>query len=262
MKELQKINTKIAGVEKKSRDSQRNLAKAIKQIDEAVPSISVERNCLLLIKKESVERSLQNVYSTMKDHLISCVNGVKSLNGFLQEELDLIKMIVTIEADVYELLDKTQSQNMDSYEDLEKHLAKSLNDVSEEFKKRLLTTIRKQITIQEKLSKCDSETADAQLKIIELQDRITKVRNELTSELEILNKRINAIHKEINTEIEDCIKRCDDENRKVRESVEKKAKEIKTSVDAQLIKFKDDNQKERRDIIQKLNSTKSDILPI
>ena len=126
----QKLTEKTEQV-KKSRQQCEN---ALNAINESVPTVTIERNFVGLVKTESIEHAFANVYTTLRKSITPCADGITSLYGHINDELELIVMLSRIDLDLYHLLNESTETNVEVFDEIKNRFGKREDDIATHLK--------------------------------------------------------------------------------------------------------------------------------
>lgn len=77
------------------------LEKTLEKINNTSPAINIKRNWFGTINKDSIEKSLSDVYSSLVGYIVNCGDAIKSSNDNIATILILLQLMAKIESDLY-----------------------------------------------------------------------------------------------------------------------------------------------------------------
>lgn len=84
---------------------QYELQNTLDNLESSSLDIEIKRNFLGCVKKNSIEKSFENVYSNLSYYIGECGKALQHTNENLGRTIDLIKLLALVEKDLYDQLD-------------------------------------------------------------------------------------------------------------------------------------------------------------
>lgn len=168
-----KIAKKITEISSQIEDDKEELNNYLDEIQNATPSIDIGSflGFLPVPKKGDVESAIYNVYSSLCEYIVKCGDAIRSANGNISNTLELIQLLATAEADIYNLIDN-QALESNELRVLIKEWCKEHGIHDEEVDKLLESSFQRAYT---------------------LRDRINDLRKDLYEEIDKNNKQIREL---------------------------------------------------------------------
>ena len=162
---------------------QDQLQKTLDELESSSIAVNIERNFLGQVKRTSVEKNFENVYSNLRDYISKCGEAIQKSNENQGRTLELIKLLALVEKDLYSHIDdQVVSNNELKSIILDWFKKQGIND--DEVKELLETSFQRAYT---------------------LRDRINNLRQEYREEISQCDQRILAFeqkHNSLDTEID------------------------------------------------------------
>lgn len=139
--------------------------------------IRIKRHWYGSIDKDSVVKSLENVYSNLGGYIVKCGEAIRNTNDNLVRTIDLIKLLAIVEKDLYEQID---DQNVSSNE-LKSILLdwfKQQGIKDEDVKELLETSFQRAYTLRDRINvlrhECNTKISQALERISILEEKLEK----------------------------------------------------------------------------------------
>ena len=84
---------------------QDQLQKTLDELESSSIAVNIERNFLGQVKRTSVEKNFENVYSNLRDYISKCGEAIQKSNENQGRTLELIKLLALVEKDLYSHID-------------------------------------------------------------------------------------------------------------------------------------------------------------
>lgn len=144
--------------------------------------IRIKRHWYGSIDKDSVVKSLENVYSNLGGYIVKCGEAIRNTNDNLVRTIDLIKLLAIVEKDLYEQID---DQNVSSNE-LKSILFdwfKQQGIKDEDVKELLETSFQRAYTLRDRINvlrhECNTKISQALERISILEEKLENASSEI-----------------------------------------------------------------------------------
>ena len=201
-----KVAKKITEISSQIEDDKEKLDNYLEEIQNAEPTIDIGSflGFLPVPKKSDVESAIFQVYDSLCEYIVTCGNAIRSANGNISNILELIQLLATAEADIYNLIDN-QTLASNELRLLIKDWCKEHGIHDEEVDKLLESSFQRAYT---------------------LRDRLNNLREELYKELDNNKESVEKILKELPNYQAKIQKSTDDALAVIKESKEKNITDI------------------------------------
>ncbi len=138
---ISSFEQKLAEKTEQVKKSRQKCEEALSEINKSKPSVSIEKNFVGLAKTESIENAFATVYTNLRSSITPCANGITSLYGHINDELELIVMLSRIDLDLYHLLNESTETNVEVVDEIMNRFGKREDDIASHLKesvKRIL----------------------------------------------------------------------------------------------------------------------------
>jgi hypothetical protein len=153
-----KVAKKITEISSQIEDDKEKLDNYLEEIQNAEPTIDIGSflGFLPVPKKGGVESAIYQVYNSLCKHIVTCGNAIRSANGNISNILELIQLLATAEADIYNLIDN-QALASNELRILIKEWCKEHGIHDEEVDKLLESSFQRAYTLRDRLNSLKEE---------------------------------------------------------------------------------------------------------
>jgi uncharacterized phage infection (PIP) family protein YhgE len=100
-----KIADKISKISSQIEDEQGQLKNYLNKIENTKSNVEIGSYIGFIPKIDDLVKSISEVYSTLREYILTCGKAIRSANGNISNLLELIQLLATAEADIYNLID-------------------------------------------------------------------------------------------------------------------------------------------------------------
>ncbi len=153
-----KVAKKITEISSQIEDDKEKLDNYLEEIQNAEPTIDIGSflGFLPVPKKGDVESAIYQVYDSLCEYIVTCGNAIRSANGNISNILELIQLLATAEADIYNLIDN-QALASNELRILIKEWCKEHGIHDEEVDKLLESSFQRAYTLRDRLNSLKEE---------------------------------------------------------------------------------------------------------
>lgn len=148
----QKLTEKTEQVKK----SRQKCEEALNAINDSIPNVTIDKNFVGMAKLESIENAFRNVYSTLRKGITPCADGITSLYGHINDELELIVMLSRIDLDLYHLLNESTETNVEVVDEIKNRFGKREDDIATHLKE----SVERILILRNRLNSLKQEITD------------------------------------------------------------------------------------------------------
>ena len=220
-----KIAKKISDISSQIEDDKGQLKYYLNKIKNTKSNVEIGSYIGFVPKKDDIVESISEVYSTFREYILTCGNAIRSANGNISNLLELIQLLATAEADIYNLIDD-QSLASNELRVLIKDWCKEHGIHDEEVDKLLESSFQRAYT---------------------LRDRINDLRKDLYEKIDKNNEQIKEL-----------LSHYSDYQAKIQEATDSALLSLKTSADERkqdIDKHSFEKQKELQKCFELLSSS-------
>lgn len=220
-----KIAKKISDISSQIEDDKGQLKYYLNKIENTKSNVEIGSYIGFVPKKDDIVESISEVYSTFREYILTCGNAIRSANGNISNLLELIQLLATAEADIYNLIDD-QSLASNELRVLIKDWCKEHGIHDEEVDKLLESSFQRAYT---------------------LRDRINDLRKDLYEKIDKNNEQIKEL-----------LSHYSDYQAKIQEATDSALLSLKTSADERkqdIDKHSFEKQKELQKCFELLSSS-------
>ena len=207
-----KVAKKITEISSQIKDDKEKLDNYFEEIQNAKPTIDIGSilGFLPVPKKGDVESAIYQVYHSLCKHIVTCGNAIRSANGNISKILELIQLLATAEADIYNLIDN-QALASNELRILIKEWCKEHGIHDEEVDKLLESSFQRAYTLRDRLnslkeelySELNKNKEDVEKILREIPDYQAKIQQSINEALCIIEGTKNEKIVEINQHFAD-----------------------------------------------------------
>lgn len=192
IKEVKNLAENINSIVKELQTKRDELTTTIDDLEDK--KAPIEKSCIKTVK---VSKTVNNIYEDFKKVNTEIFKTFKTTNEYILSILDFIKILSTIDVDVYEMLDK-QSLNINEFKQIFKDYCKEKGIESEDVEKLFETSFQRAYQLRDKIN---SIRVEFQSSLQSLEERI-KLFEEKFTNLDIhLETKIKEIYLKVDETI-------------------------------------------------------------
>lgn len=191
--DMTKVNDCLKGIESINNslwENNRSLKRNLNVVQDA--PIDIKRSLGFIIDKQSIEKSIENVYKQNIDYTKEIGRAVHSTNVIIGNILELIKLLAYLDKVIYEKLDDESIANCKTTEILRDFL-KENNITNENVAELLDSSMQRTFTLRDRINEIKHHLQDLEQQVNSQHEDIANEKDKAISEIYAKEKEIEEV---------------------------------------------------------------------
>lgn len=163
---------------KKLEIEKEKLEKTLEKINNTSPAINIKRNWYGTINKDSIEKSLSEIYSSLVGYIVNCGDAIKSSNDNIATVLVLLQLMAKIESDLYGKLSNNEVAT-NEFREVMKDWCKQNGIREESIDKLFETSFARAYTLRDRINNLKNDIAVNTEEIFNIEQELHSIRNDI-----------------------------------------------------------------------------------
>lgn len=163
---------------KKLEIEKEELEKTLEKINNTSPAINIKRNWYGTINKDSIEKSLSDIYSSLVGYIVNCGDAIKSSNDNIATVLVLLQLMAKIESDLYGKLSNNEVAT-NEFREVMKDWCKQNGIREESIDKLFETSFARAYTLRDRINNLKNDIAVNTEEIFNIEQELHSIRNDV-----------------------------------------------------------------------------------
>lgn len=163
---------------KKLEKEKEELEKTLEKINNTSPAINIKRNWYGTINKDSIEKSLSDIYSSLVGYIVNCGDAIKSSNDNIATVLVLLQLMAKIESDLYGKLSNNEVAT-NEFREVMKDWCKQNGIREESIDKLFETSFARAYTLRDRINNLKNDIAVNTEEIFNIEQELHSIRNDV-----------------------------------------------------------------------------------
>lgn len=176
--EKKTLNIQTEKLIEKLKQEKEDFERTLNKIDNTSPTINIKRTWYGSIKKDSIEQSLSDVYSSLVNHIIKCGNAIKSSNDHISTILSLLQCIGRIEANLYDKLGNNEVAT-NEFRELMRDWCKQNGIREEAIDKLFESSFARAYTLRDRINQLKIDIAANTEKISNIDQQLQSIKDDI-----------------------------------------------------------------------------------
>lgn len=159
------------------------LEKTLEKINNTSPAINIKRNWFGTINKDSIEKSLSDVYSSLVGYIVNCGDAIKSSNDNIATILILLQLMAKIESDLYGKLSNNEVAT-NEFREIMKDWCKQNGMREEAIDKLFETSFTRAYTLRDRINNLKNDIAVNTEEIFNIEQKLHSITNDIQKFIE------------------------------------------------------------------------------
>lgn len=244
---LQNIDSSLA-------KNEEELKQKLNSLENASVDIDVKRQWFGAVDIDSINKSLNNVYDNLREYVRSCGSAIRTTNENLSHTLGLIRILASIEKDLYEQIDNETIQG-NVLKDLIRDWCEKNNIRDEEVNSLLESSFQRAYTLRDRINNIRSEffkkLEHYESELSELESSVESLKSFVSSEKTKTLKELSNLYSSKQSELINL------SSKKINELLRLHEKNLKT-----INKYSEGIEDKYKEFIKDLYNKKEDVVQL